>query len=90
MSGMAIPPARRTVFDRLILEAQLGRIIPFFDYPPEICRISYTINIIEPVRMSLRKISKNRGSFTSDERLLKLTYLAMLNIRRKWKMPLQN
>jgi hypothetical protein len=37
--------------------ARLGRIIPFFDYPPEIRHISYTINVIEPVRMSVRKIS---------------------------------
>ena len=38
-----------------------GRIIPFFDYPPEIRRIIYTTNAIESVNMSLRKITKNRG-----------------------------
>jgi putative transposase len=36
------------------------RIIPFFDYPPEICRNIYTINAIESVNMSLRKITKPR------------------------------
>jgi putative transposase len=35
-----------------------GRIIPFFDYPPEIRRIIYTTNAIESVNMSLRKITK--------------------------------
>ena len=37
------------------------RIIPFFDYPPEIRKVIYTTNAIESVNMSLRKITKNRG-----------------------------
>lgn len=66
------------------------RIIPFFDYPPEIRRIIYTTNAIESVNMSLRKVTKNRGSFPSDEALLKLFYLALMNISQKWTMPLLN
>lgn len=66
------------------------RIIPFFDYPPEIRRIIYTTNAIESVNMSLRKITKNRASFPSDEAVLKLFYLALQNISQKWTMPLQN
>ena len=67
-----------------------ARIIPFFDYPPEIRRIIYTTNAIESVNMSLRKVTKNRGSFPSDEAVLKLFYLALMNISQKWTMPLQN
>ena len=59
------------------------RIIPFFDYPPEIRKVIYTTNAIESVNMSLRKITKNRGPFPSDEALLKLFYLALKNISRK-------
>ena len=66
------------------------RIIPFFDYPPEVRRIIYTTNAIESVNMSLRKITKNRGSFPSDEALLKLFYLALNNIAKRWTMPVQN
>ena len=66
------------------------RIIPFFDYPPEIRRVIYTTNAIESVNMSLRKLTKNRGSFPSDEALLKLFYLALRNISKKWTMPIQN
>jgi len=40
--------------------------------------------------MSLRKITKNRAAFPSDEAVLKLFYLALLNISQKWTMPLQN
>jgi putative transposase len=67
-----------------------SRIIPFFDYPPEIRRIIYTTNAIESVNMSLRKITKNRGSFPSDEALSKLFYLALMNISKKWTMPLHD
>jgi putative transposase len=61
-----------------------ARIIPFFDYPPEIRRVIYTTHAIESVNMSLRKITKNRGSFPNDEALLKLFYLALNNISKKW------
>lgn len=67
-----------------------ARIIPFFSYPPEIRKVIYTTNAIESVNMSLRKITKNRGSFPSDEALLKLFYLAMKNISKKWTMPIQD
>ena len=63
------------------------RITPFFDYPPEIRKVIYTTNAIESVNMSLRKITKNRGSFPSDEALMKLFYLALRNISQKWTMP---
>ena len=66
------------------------RIIPFFDYPPEIRRIIYTTNAIESVNMSLRKITKNRGSFPNDEAVMKLFYLALMNISKKWTMPLRD
>lgn len=66
------------------------RIIPFFDYPPEIRKVIYTTNAIESVNMSLRKLTKNRGSFSSDEALLKLFYLALRNISKKWTMPIRD
>lgn len=65
------------------------RIIPFFDYPPEIRKVIYTTNAIESVNMSLRKVSKNRGSFPSDDAVLKLYYLALENIK-KWTMPIRD
>ncbi len=67
-----------------------SRLIPFFDYPPEIRKVIYTTNAIESVNMSLRKLTKNRGSFPSDEALLKLFYLALRNISLKWSMPIRD
>jgi putative transposase len=66
------------------------RITPFFDYPQEIRKVIYTTNAIESVNMSLRKITKNRGAFPSDEALLKLFYLALRNISKKWTMPIRD
>jgi putative transposase len=67
-----------------------ARIIPFFDYPPDIRRVIYTTNAIESLNMSLRKVTKNRASFPNDQAVLKLLYLALMNISRKWTMPIQN
>ena len=66
------------------------RLIPFFDYPPEIRTVIYTTNAIESVNMSLRKLTKNRGSFPSDDALMKLFYLALRNISQKWTMPIRD
>jgi putative transposase len=69
--------------------ANWERVVPFFAYPADIRRVIYTTNAIESVNMSLRKIIKNRGSFPTDEAALKLLYLALQNIARKWTMPIK-
>ena len=60
-----------------------ARITPFFDHPSDIRKVIYTTNAIESVNMSLRKITKNRGSFPIGDALLKLFYLALANISKK-------
>jgi len=67
-----------------------ARIIPFFDYPPEIRKVIYTINAIESINMSLRKVTKTRSSFPTDEAVTKLFYLAQRNISKKWTMPIRD
>jgi putative transposase len=66
------------------------RITPLFSYPPDIRKAIYTTNAIESVNMSLRKVTKNRGSFPNDAAMLKLLYLALQNISKKWTMPIRN
>lgn len=66
------------------------RLIPFFDYPAEIRKVIYTTNAIESVNMNLRKLTKNRGAFPSDEALVKLFYLALRNISKRWTMPIRD
>lgn len=60
------------------------RVIPFFAHPPEIRKAIYTTNAIESLNMSLRKVSKTRGSFPNDEAVFKLLYLALRNIAKNW------
>lgn len=69
--------------------ANWERVVPFFAYPADIRRVIYTTNTIESVNMSLRKIIKTRGSFPTDEAAVKLLYLALQNIARKWTMPIK-
>jgi putative transposase len=64
------------------------RVIPFFAHPPEIRKVIYTTNAIESLNMSLRKVSKARGSFPHDEAVCKLLYLALRNIAKKWTKPI--
>jgi len=58
---------------------------PLFAFPEEIRRIVYTTNAVESLNMSLRKVIKTRASFPSEEAALKLLYLALKNVSRKWK-----
>jgi putative transposase len=67
--------------------ANWTRVIPFFAHPPEIRKVIYTTNAIESLNMSLRKVTKARGSFPNDEAVSKLLYLALRNIAKKWTMP---
>src|SRR5215468_975611 len=61
-----------------------ARVIPFFAFPPEIRKIIYTTNAVESLNMSLRKITKMRASFPSEQSALKLLYLALKNVSAKW------
>jgi putative transposase len=64
--------------------ANWARVIPFFAHPPEIRRVIYTTNVIESLNMSLRKVTKTRSSFPNDDAVLKLLYLALRNIEKRW------
>jgi putative transposase len=67
-----------------------ARVIPFFAHPPEIRKVIYTTNAIESLNMSLRKVTKARGSFPSDEAVFKLLFLALRNIAKRWTMSVQD
>ncbi|MEJ9208218.1 transposase, partial [Paenibacillus larvae] len=62
----------------------------FFKYPPEIRRLIYTTNMIESYHRQLRKVTKGKSIFPSDEALLKMLYLATMDVTRKWTGRVQN
>ena len=65
-------------------------VTPFFAYAGDIRKVIYTTNAIESLNMSLRKVIKTRGSFPNPEAALKLLFLALEHIAKKWTMPVQN
>jgi transposase-like protein len=66
------------------------RLCVFFDYPPQIRKVIYTTNAIESVNASLRKVTKTRRSFPTDKSVMKVLYLALYQIAKKWTMPIRN
>ena len=67
-----------------------SRLSVFFDYPPEIRKVIYTTNAIESLNASLRQVTKTRRSFPNDDAILKLLYLALHQIAKKWTMPIRD
>lgn len=62
----------------------------FFEYPLEIRRIIYTTNIIEGLNRQFRQITKNKPSFTNDDSLRRMLYLASQRIIKHWHARCQN
>ena len=62
----------------------------FFAYPCEVRKIIYTTNIIEGLNRQFRKITKNKPSFTNDDSLRKILYLASQNIVEHWSAVCRN
>ena len=66
------------------------RLTVYFRYPPEIRKVIYTTNIIESFHRQLRKVTKTKGAFTSDDALMKLLYLIQDQVSAKWNRPIHN
>ncbi|MHA8065035.1 IS256 family transposase [Aquirufa sp. ROCK2-A2] len=62
----------------------------FFDFPLEIRKIIYTTNLIENLNGKIRKYTKNKLSFPTDDALMKSVYLAINEATKKWGMPIHN
>ena len=56
----------------------------YFKYPQEVRRLIYTTNAIEGFNRQLRKVTKAKSVFPTDDSLFKMLYLAMMDITKKW------
>ena len=56
----------------------------YFKFPAEIRRLIYTTNAIEGFNRQLRKVTKSKSVFPTDDSLFKMLYLAMMDITKKW------
>jgi putative transposase len=94
--GAATEAAARDALDALA-DSDLGReypgiirrwrdawelVIPFFDFAPEVRRVIYTTNMIESINSELRRATRNRGHFPTDEALIKVLYLGCKELGR--------
>lgn len=61
----------------------------FFKYPPEIRRLIYTTNCIEDFNRQIRKVTKTKGSFPTDDSIFKILHLVVMDESEKWKMPVR-
>lgn len=60
------------------------RLCTYFKYPQEVRTLIYTTNTIEGFNRQMRKVTKNKGAFPTDDSLMKILYLAMVDVSQKW------
>lgn len=60
-------------------------VVPFFQFPPEIRKITYTTNAIESLNMTIRKYTRNRRIFPNDESAMKSLFLAIREASKRWR-----
>lgn len=70
--------------------ADWHRLTVFFDYPPEVRKVIYTTNAIESLNYSLRKVLKNRGAFPNDDSIMKVLFMGLNNVAKKWTRPIRD
>ncbi|MBL1433950.1 IS256 family transposase [Candidatus Wolfebacteria bacterium] len=77
----------------MIAEGWRGRweqFIPFLSFPADLRKVIYTTNQVEAVNSSLRRLVKTRGHFPNDDAALKLLYLGVEKLERKWTRAIPN
>ena len=62
----------------------------FFEFPVEIRKIIYTTNLIENLNGKIRKYTKNKLSFPTDDAVMKSVFLALKEATKRWTMPIRN
>jgi len=65
-------------------------IVPFLKFPEVIRKVIYTTNAIESVNYTVRKVTRNRQSFPTTDAAMKLVFMALQNISKKWTMPIRD
>lgn len=65
-------------------------IYQLFEYPPTIRKVIYTTNAIESLNSGLRKVTKGKGSFVNETALMKVLYLRIMDLQKKWSKGIAN
>ena len=77
---------------RIVKKAEdfMEYIEPLFELPQEIRKCIYTTNAVESVNSALRKVTRGKGAFPSENSVYKILYLRIKELSEKWKKPMQN
>jgi transposase-like protein len=67
-----------------------NEVIPYMKFPPEIRKAVYTTNAIESLNYTLQRNLKTRQSFPNNESAMKLIFMILQRIKKKWTMPIRN
>jgi putative transposase len=70
--------------------ARWENVIPFFSYPEPIRKVIYTTNAIESLNAQLRKVTKKRGAFPTEDSVRKVLYLALTYASKRWNRPIRD
>ena len=71
-------------------QSRWNEVIPFFKFSPDIRKAIYTTNAIESINYNLQRNLKTRQSFPNDEAAMKLVFMILRRISKKWTMPIRN
>jgi putative transposase len=66
-----------------------ANLIPFFDYPPPLRRAIYTTNAVESIQAQLRRVTRKRGAFPTDDSVRKVLFLALMKAKERWTRPIK-
>lgn len=72
------------------VENDINWIYQIFEYPPAIRKVIYTTNAIESLNSALRKVTKGKGSFMNENALMKVLYLRIEDLQKKWSKGMAN
>ena len=72
------------------IEDNINWVMQIFEYPPMIRKLIYTTNAIESLNAGLRKVTKGKGSFINETALMKVLYLRIQNLKKKWSKQIQS
>ena len=67
-----------------------NEVIPYMKFSPEIRKAVYTTNAVESLNYTLQRNLKTRQSFPNDEAAMKLIYMILQRISKRWTMPIRN
>ena len=72
------------------VEDNISWVMQIFEYPPMIRKLIYTTNAIESLNAGLRKVTKGKGSFINETALIKVLYLRIQNLKKKWSKQIKS